>query len=280
MKSHSTALVALLGIAATALLPSQAQAITTFVDADSNDFTNAIANSSDSVVTAGSTVTFDFDSSPNGGAPLTDGSLTNGSQTLTVTTPQQNRLTITGNRYGARPLGGSGKQVGFASPNNSSTSTITFNLAQPTTYFGIHIGDQFDISDTSTYTLSAGGQSIILPSAFSTGGSSTDPYAFNVPGTNDDGATNEDLTVGNNAYNFFGIVTDGSTAFQSATLTMTDPAGGNVDNFVFDSIITQADSGIVAVPFEFSPALGLVIVGIGFGGYKYRQNKLGNKDLS
>ena len=62
---------------------------------------------------------------------------------------------------------------------------------------------------------------------------------------------------------------------------MFDPSGGNSDNFVFDSVVVASQGDIAAaVPFEFSPSLGLVLVGLGFGGYKYRQAKLDKKNFS
>lgn len=258
------------------LLTQQAQAVTTtFADANMNDFTNAV----NALGGSSSPFEFDFNSSPNGNAALTDGSLASGDgQVLTINGTNQGNFNIRGgNGFGTRPLGGSGKQVRVASPDNGTNYTITFSLAQTTNYFGVHIGDQYDISDASRYTLSAntaGGDTVIFDRLFSTGGSRRQPLAVT------DSAGTEDLTVGNNAYNFFGIVDDTNT-FSEVTLTMFDPSGGNVDNFVFDSVIAANQGDIAAaVPFEFSPSLGLVLVGLGFGGYKYRRAKLGSKNLS
>ena len=256
------------------LLTQQAQAVTTtFADANMNDFLSAV-NAFD----GGNSFEFNFDSSPNGRDALTDGSLASGNgQVLTINGTNQNNLNIRGGVYQTRPLGGSGKQVAVASPNNSTNYTVTFSLAQTTNYFGVHLGDQFDLSDTSSFTLSAntaGGNTVIFDESFSIGGSTTAPLDVN------DTAGTESLTVGNNAYNFFGIVDDTNT-FSEVTLTMLDPSGGQSENFVFDSVIVASQGDVAAaVPFEFSPSLGLVLVGLGFGGYKYRQAKLGNKNLS
>lgn len=264
---------AIVGIAGV-VLTQQAQAVTTtFADANMSDFMNAV-----NTLSGANPVEFDFNSSPNGNTALTNGSLASGDgQVLTINGTNQSSLRIRGNAFGANPLNNTGKQVAVDSPNNSTDYTVTFSLAQTTNYFGVHLGDQFDISDTSTYTLSAntvGGDTVVFNESFSTGGASTAPLSVT------DSAGTETLTVGNNAYNFLGIIDDTNT-FSEVTLTMFDPSGGNDDNFVFDSVIAASQGDVAAaVPFEFSPSLGLVLVGLGFGGYKYRQAKLGQKNLS
>ena len=78
-----------------------------------------------------------------------------------------------------------------------------------------------------------------------------------------------DTTTGNPA--FFGILAISGSITQ-ATLTPGDQTVG-IDNISFG----QASA---SVPFEFSPALGLILVGLGFSGLKLRQAKLAKKDLS
>ena len=274
MISNSIFFPAIVGIASIGLLTQQAQAVTTtFADANMNNFTNAV-----NALGSASSVVFDFNNSSDGNAALTNGSLASGDgQVLTINGTNQGNLNIRGNAYGTKPLGNTGKQVAVASPDNSTDYTITFSLAQTTNYFGVYIGDQYDISDTSTYTLSAntaGSDTVIFDESFSIGGNGTAPLAVT------DSAGTENLTVGNNVYNFFGIVDDTNT-FSEVTLTMFDPSGGNSDNFVFDSVVVASQGDIAAaVPFEFSPSLGLVLVGLGFGGYKYRQAKLDKKNFS
>ena len=274
MISKSIFFSAIVGIAGMGLLTQQAQAVTTtFADANMSDFTNAV-----NALGSPNSFEFDFNNSPNGNNALTDGSLASGDgQVLTINGTNQNNLSIRGGVYGTSPLGGSGQQVAVTSPNNGTDYTITFSLAQTTNYFGVHLGDQFDLSDTSSFTLSAntvGGNTVIFDESFSIGGSSRASFPVT------DSAGTENLTFGNNAYNFFGVIDDTNT-FSEVTLTMLDPSGGQTENFVFDSVIAANQGDVAAaVPFEFSPSLGLVLVGLGFGGYKYRQAKLGTKDLS
>ena len=275
MISKSIFFPAIVGIASMGLLTQQAQAVTTtFADTNMSDFTNAV-NALDG---SSSPFEFDFDSSPrNSNAALTDGSLASGDgQVLTINGNPQDRLSVRGSSRGTNPFSGS-QQVDVASPNNGTEYSIVFSLAQTSNYFGIHLGDQFDLSDTSEFTLTAntaGGNTVIFDESFSTGGSTR----ASLPVT--DSAGTENLTFGNNAYNFFGVVDDTNT-FSEVTLTMLDPSGGQSENFVFDSVIAASQGDVAtAVPFEFSPSLGLVLVGLGFGGYKYRQAKLGTKNPS
>ena len=71
---------------------------------------------------------------------------------------------------------------------------------------------------------------------------------------------------GGGAGSFFGVVNTDADSFTTINLTAGDSAFG-LDNFVYSSDVASA-----SVPFEFSPALGLLAVG-GFFGVKYLRRK-------
>ena len=71
---------------------------------------------------------------------------------------------------------------------------------------------------------------------------------------------------GGGAGSFFGVVNTDADSFTTINLTGSDTAFG-LDNFVYSSDVASA-----SVPFEFSPALGLLTVG-GFFGVKYLRRK-------
>lgn len=268
--SNSIIYSVLLGITGISLIPDQAQAITTFAEATSSNF----LNSTD--VTNSTAVTFNFDSSPIGSSAITNG-ITDGS------TPQ--KLSFANSGFTASLEIAQGPQFGtnaVSSPNlvaanvtPGASGTLTFTFDQPSTFFGISLGDQFDSGSTSSYTIATGSGDTILPTL-------TGNVGNNAVGSVS--SQGRPLTVGQNGNNFFGI-TD-ATPFTSVTLSFNDiladnSVGAQKDNFTIDNIIVegQADA-TAAVPFEFSPSLGLVLVGLGFGGLKYRQAKLSTKNLS
>ena len=266
--SNSIFLSAIVGIAGMSLLNQQAQAVTTtFADANNNNFLGSIDNST--------AHTFNFDSFNNGNtSALTDGSLNDGDgQTLTITENGLQLLRITGASFGATPFSGS-RQVS-ATITDNNPATVTFSLSKATNFFGIHLGDQYDIGGNSTFTLTANGTTFLNKTFGGIGNSTRTTNGFNDT-ADPDGSDN--LTVGNNRYNFFGIVDD-TNPFTEVTLTF-DETGSNQDNFVFDSIIVEDGLNATSVPFEFSPALGLVIVGLGFGSYKYRQTQSNSRELN
>ena len=119
----------------------------------------------------------------------------------------------------------SGGELTWSGDNISPAPVIEINFDNPTTGFAFNWKDD---DATNSYTLNVDGESFSNP-----------PF---------DNTTNINVT------DFFGVVSD--TPFSSVTFTNNSPSGPVVSSFSLDNARTSA-----AVPFEFSPTLGFLVIG-------------------
>jgi len=258
------AAVATASLIASGVTAQSASAIQFFAN-DKSGFDSAIGS-------LGNDFTVDFES-----GSLSTFSDANSSQTVDISSGANNTLTIGGEAFpssgGTSPNSGSNQlQVGIT---QNQTETITFSFANPTRYFGVYIGDQFDVTGTSSYELATNTGGTFYSASDLESDNAVPRLASGNNGTGDittdtpSGLDAVTYTAGNGEYTFFGVV-DETNPFTSVTLTTSSfeasGGGGGADNFVMDDVI-------VAVPFEVETGAGLVLLGGYFGWRHFRRRK-------